>query len=113
MIQVPNSLSHPGPHKYRHKSLIIIKIEENKTDDTELNFKPVTEEYVDKQISNLNITKKSTRVWLYTTENLKIGTTSNLKSIKILVNKSIESWIYPISSYIDTRKLSFLQTIIS
>jgi hypothetical protein len=33
----------------------IIKIEENKTDDTELSFKPVTEEYVNKQISKLNI----------------------------------------------------------
>ena len=33
----------------------IINIEENKTDDTELSFKPVTEEYVNKQISKLNI----------------------------------------------------------
>ena len=35
----------------------IIKIEENKTDDTELSFRPVTEEYVNKQISKLNIIK--------------------------------------------------------
>ena len=61
----------------------IIKIEENKTDDTELSFRPVTEEYmyVNKQISKLNI-KKSNRVWLYITKNLKIGTTINIKSYK-------------------------------
>ena len=41
----------------------IIKIEEKKTDDTELSFRSVTEEYmyVNKQISKLNI-KKSNRV---------------------------------------------------
>jgi hypothetical protein len=39
----------------------IINIVENKTDDTELSFRPVTEEYVNKQISKLNI-KKSNRV---------------------------------------------------
>ena len=61
----------------------IIKIEENKTDDTELSFRSVTEEYmyVNKQISKLNI-KKSNRVWLYITKNLKIGTTINIKSYK-------------------------------
>jgi len=37
----------------RHSS--IIKIEENKTDDTELNVKLVTEEYANKQISKSNI----------------------------------------------------------
>jgi hypothetical protein len=41
----------------------------------------VTEEYVNKQISKLNI-KKSNRVWLYITKNLKIGTTINIKSYK-------------------------------
>jgi hypothetical protein len=36
----------------------IIKIEDNKTDDTELSFRPVTEEYVNKQISKLTKIKK-------------------------------------------------------
>ena len=58
----------------------IIKIEENKTDDTELSFRPVTEEYVNKKISKLNI-KKNTG-YVYITKNLKIGTTINIKFYK-------------------------------
>jgi hypothetical protein len=43
----------------------IIKIEENKTDDTELSVRPVTEEYVNKQISKLNIKIKQQGITLY------------------------------------------------
>ena len=46
----------------RHSS--IIKIGENKTDDTELNVKRVTEEYANKQTSESNIKKKGNRVRL-------------------------------------------------
>jgi hypothetical protein len=58
----------------------IIKIEENKTDDTELSFRPVTEEFVNKKISKLNI-KKNTG-YVYITKNLKIGTTINIRSYR-------------------------------
>jgi hypothetical protein len=66
----------------------IINIEENKTDDTELSFRPVTEEYVNKQISKLNM-KKATGYDSISPKILKLGQPSISNPIKILVNKSI------------------------
>jgi hypothetical protein len=59
----------------------IIKIEENKTDDTELSFKPVTEEYVNKQISKLNI-KKATEFDFISPKILKLAQSSISNPIK-------------------------------
>ena len=67
----------------------IIKIEENKTDDTELSFRPVTEEYVNKKISKLNI--KKIQGMSISPKILKLAQPSISNFIKILVNKSIES----------------------
>ena len=72
----------------------IINIVENKTDDTELSFRPVTEEYVNKQISKLNI-KKATGYDSISPKILKLAQPSISNPIKILVNKSIESSIFP------------------
>jgi hypothetical protein len=72
----------------------IINIVENKTDDTELSFRPVTEEYVNKQISKLNI-KKQQGMTLLSPKILKLAQSSISNPIKILVNKSIESSIFP------------------
>ena len=71
----------------------IIKIEENKTDDTELSFR-LTEEYVNKQISKLNI-KKATGYDSISPKILKLAQPSISDPINILVNKSIESSIFP------------------
>ena len=70
----------------------IIKIEENKTDDIELRFR-LTEEHVNKQISKLNIKKQQGMT--ISPKILKLAQPSISNPIKILVNKSIESSIFP------------------
>jgi hypothetical protein len=71
----------------------IIKIEENKTNDIELSFR-LTEEHVNKQISKLNI-KKATGYDSISPKILKLAQPSISNPINIVVNKSIESSIFP------------------
>ena len=71
----------------------IIKIEENKTNDIELSFR-LTEEHANKQISKLNI-KKATGCDSISPKILKLAQPSISNPINILVNKSIESSIFP------------------
>lgn len=68
----------------------IIRIEENKTDYNELNFKPVTEGFVSKQINSLNI-RKATGYDNISPKIIKMAQPVISYPIKILVNKSIAS----------------------
>lgn len=72
----------------------IQKINENKMSDEELNFHPVTDEFVNKQINKLNI-KKATGCDQISPKIIKFAQPIITNPIKNLINKSIDTSIFP------------------
>ena len=72
----------------------VMKISENNTINNELNFKHVSEEFVTKQINKLNV-KKTTGHDGISPEILKMAQQEITNPITKLVNKSIDSSIFP------------------
>ena len=72
----------------------IVKINENKSEMEELVFRPVEECFVNKQINKLNI-KKATGCDGISPKIMKLAQPMIVTPIKTLINKSIESSVFP------------------